>query len=65
MEGLGVKVVVIVVKVVVVVVKVVEVVSGGSGAGVGGIPVQDAVDAKCTDLDIASRVNENFLICNT
>ena len=35
------------------------------GGEVEGSPVQDAVDAKCTDLDIASRVNENFLISNT
>ena len=24
--------------------------------------MQDAVDAKCTDLDIAARVNENFYL---
>ena len=39
--------------------------SASGGGGVEGSPVQDAVDAKCTDLDIASRVNENFLISNT
>ena len=36
---------------------VVALVVGGWGA-----PVQDAVDAKCTDLDIAARVNENFYL---
>ena len=41
----------------VVVVVVVALVVGGWGA-----PVQDAVDAKCTDLDIAARVNENFYL---
>ena len=39
------------------VVVVVAPVVGGWGA-----PVQDAVDAKCTDLDIAARVNENFYL---
>ena len=39
------------------VVVVVALVVGGWGA-----PVQDAVDAKCTDLDIAARVNENFYL---
>ena len=44
---------------------VVVVLVGVRVGGVEGSPVQDAVDAKCTDLDIASRVNENFLIYNT